>query len=615
MTRRLALATLLLALVAVPAIAADPLDGFDAYVASSMAAWETPGLSIAVVKDGEIVLAKGYGLRKKDGKATVDANTVFAAGSISKTFTSAAVAALIARDKMRWDDRVIDHLPSFRLYDPYMTREIRLRDLLSHRSGLPRGEMLWYYSNFDRKEILRRLRYLEPKSGFRSGFGYQNLMFVAAGEAVAAASGQRWDAFVTATFFKPLGMSATSTSIKALGANAATPHARVDGKIQPIAWLNVDNIAPAGGVNSSARDMAAWMSFHLAGGRIKGTPVLRDADVAEMRRPQTIIPVTDARRAAIPETLFRAYGLGWHLEDYRGVRIAYHGGRIDGMSSRLTLVPERQLGFAILTNRGRSSLPDALTYRLLDAYLGATNSTPPRDWSGDLLKMAEDHFDQRDDKRQRVLAQRVPDTKPSLPLENYAGTYDSELDGPLDVLFDKDALTLKRNAAAIATLSHFNYDTFLATFSSPALRDRLVTFELDKLGRVAALDLEFEDRFVATTPPLPNDLSIARQPDKAAGGLAGLWSGRWEGVQPTTLAVESVDGETAKVVYAWGPAPAWRVASGGWERHTATLSGNSLTFPAGGGATITYTLNPKSALDGVYSDGPRKRRATLTRMK
>ena len=594
-----------------PAQAADPLDGLDAYVAEAMRAWETPGLSIAVVEDGKVVLARGYGLRKLGGDAPVDADTVFAAGSISKTFTSATVAALIARDRMRWDDRVVDHLPDFRLSDPYVTREIRLRDLLSHRSGLPRGEMLWYYSTFDRKEIVRRLRYLEPESGFRSGFGYQNLMFVVAGEAVAAAAGMSWDDFVAETFLRPLGMDATSTSVTAFGGNAATPHARVDGKIWPIAWLNVDNIAPAGGINSSAGDLAKWMLFHLADGRTGDTPLLLSGDVAEMQTPQTVIQVTPARRARIPETLFRAYGLGWYLEDYRGVRLAYHGGRIDGMSSRLTLVPERKLGVAVLTNRGRSSLPDALTYRILDAYLGA----PPRDWSSDFVKRAEETLDRQHAKREDLLAQRVPDTRPSLPLDRYAGTYDSELYGPLDIQWDGASLRLWRNADAIASLGHFNYDTFLATFNSPALRDRLVTFELDKLGRVAALDLEYEARFVSTTPPLPNGLSIETPPAGGNGLVTGIWSGRWNGIQPTILAVERVDGATARVVYAWGPAPAWGVADGGWVRASATITDGSLAFAPSENIRITYDFASRTRLEASHTEGPRQRRATLRRIR
>ena len=613
MTRAIYLLAALACLFTLPARAAEsakPAAGFDRYVTQAMTAWQTPGLSIAVVKDGKVVMAKGFGVRRLGGDARVDAATVFATGSISKTFTAAAVAALIARDRMNWDDRVIDHLPGFRLFDPYVTREIRIRDLLCHRSGLPPGEMLWYYSNFDRREILRRLQYLEPVTGFRTRFGYQNLMFVVAGEAVAAAAGMSWDSFVAETFFRPLGMTSTSTSIDALGSDVATPHARVGGKYEPIPWLNVDNIAPAGGVNSSAADLAKWMLFRLANGVHGDDAILRPADVKEMRTPQTIIPVTESRRAAIPETLFRAYGLGWFLEDYRGVRLVYHGGRIDGMSSRLTLVPEKRLGIAILTNRGRSNLPDALTYRLLDAYLGA----PPRDWSADMLKLADDYNETRDEDRKAILAQRVPDTKPSLPLARYAGTFESTLYGPLDVTYDGKTLTLTRNADAIATLSHFNYDTFLATFPNPELRDRLVTFELDKLGHVAALELEYAGRFVADSPPLPNDLALTGEPKDAADSLLGLWSGRWNGVQPITVAVERIKGQTATIVYAWGRAPTWGVDEGGWKRLTARVAKDTLTASLPGGATASFSLRRDGSLRGHYRDGGRKRRTSLHRM-
>lgn len=609
MNRIVCLIPLALALLALPAGAAEPLDGFDAYVEKAMADWETPGLSVAIVRDGKVAMVKGYGFRTLGSSELIDPRTVFATGSISKTVTAAAVAALIARDRMGWDDRVIDHLPGFRLYDPYVTREIRIRDLLSHRSGLPPAEMLWYYSPFDRREILRRLQYLEPESGFRSGFGYQNLMFVAAGEAVAAAAGMSWDSFVATTFFRPLGMSDTSTSVAAIGGNTATPHARIDGEIQPIAWLNVDNIAPAGGINSSAADLAKWMQFQLADGADGEEALLRPADVEEMRTPQTIIRMTAAGREAHPHTSFRAYGLGWYVEDYRGQRIAYHSGRIDGMSSRLTLVPERRLGIAILTNRGRSSLPDALTYRLLDAYLGA----PPHDWSSEFLKRGMDPYEQREEDRRTLLAQRIAGTQPTLPPARYAGLYQSRLYGPLDVAFDGKALTLMRSAEVIARLSHFHYDTFLADFDNPALRDRLVRFEIDHRGQVAALELEFEGRFDATAPPLPNGLAPPGETDAASGKLLGIWSGRWNGVQPHSLVVERIENGVASVVYAWGPAPVWGVDEGGWQREQAPVKDNTLTAAMPGGGTATYRLQPNGTLFGQYQDGGRRRQSSMRR--
>lgn len=589
----------------------DPLAGIDRDIAAAITAWETPGLSIAVVKDGRTVFVKGFGVRRLGGPAAVDADTVFAAASITKTFTSAAVAALIARDRMRWDDRVIDHLPGFRVEDPYVTREMRLTDLLSHRSGIQRGEMLWFYSGFDRREIMKRLRYLKQVRGFRDGFGYQNLMFVAAGEAIGAAAGTTWDAYLREAFFEPLGMTSTGTSITALGENSASPHARVDGDVRPIDWLNADNIAAAGGINTSARDLATWMLMHLADGRHGETPVLRRADVERMRRPVTAIPISNARRAAFSETLFRAYGLGWYLEDYRGERIAYHSGRIDGMSSRLTLVPDRGLGIAILSNRGRSSLPDALTHTLLDAYLDA----PERDWSSAFLARSRAAAERREDRRRDVLDRKVPGTQPSLALAGYAGSYDSALYGPLEISVEGGALRFFRNADAVARLDHFNFDTFLATFDSPALRDRLVTFELDTLGRVAALDLEHEGRFVSTTPPLPHDLKIADAETPGERRLLGLWRGRWDDLQPVTLAVERVDGREAKVVTAWGPAPAWGIDEGGWDRYDAVVSQDRLSITLPGNASMQFDVTGPGSAEATYTDGPRRRTARLRRVK
>ncbi|MGD8809863.1 MAG: DUF3471 domain-containing protein, partial [Gammaproteobacteria bacterium] len=220
-------------------------------------------------------------------------------------------------------------------------------------------------------------------------------------------------------------------------------------------------------------------------------------------------------------------------------------------------------------------------------------------------------FDARTEKRADLLAQRVPDTQPSLPLERYTGSYDSDVYGRLDVSWNDTSLVMRRNAEAIATLTHFNYDTFLATFTSPALRDRLVTFELDKLGHVAALHLEYEARFAATTPPLPNDLAI--EDDESP--LAGVWSGRWNGVQPTTLAIEHVDGPMAQVVYAWGPAPAWGVDEGGWKRLTARVSGKTLSLSLASDIHVTYDFSFATYVGASYSDGPRQRRATLSRKR
>lgn len=614
--RRLSIAAgipLLAAIAAGPAPAAEPgpLQGLDAYVAGAMRAWETPGLAIAVVKDGKPFLVKGYGVRRLGGRDPVGPDTVFALASISKTFTTAALAMLVDGDRLRWDDRVVDRLPGFRLSDPWVTGEIRIRDLVSHRSGVARGEMLWYYSGFGRAEVMRRVRHLPFDAGFRERFGYQNLMFVAAGE-VAAAAGEPWDALLAKRLFGPLGMVHTSTSVRALPRNRAAPHARIDGKIQPIEWLNVDNIGPAGGINSTARDLSRWMRLLLNGGALDGKRLLSEARIREMHTPVTPVPIGPKRRARTPETNFRAYGLGWFLEDYRGRRLAYHGGRIDGMSARLVLLPEDRLGVAVLTNWGRSSLPAAVAYRVIDAYLGA----PARDWSAVLLAAAAEKEAARAAGDAEDAARRATGTRPAMPLQRYEGRYESEVFGTLAIRRDRNRLVLTRNAQAVADLEHWHFDTFRARFRSPALRDRFVTFMVDRQGQVTALEVAYNGVFRNMEPPLPPDLSIM-PPDKAspkrAAALSGVWTGRWSGVMAHTLAVERITGDHADIVYAWGPAPAWGVEEGGWRRLRARIGDGTLAAEPSETERAEYRLGKNGVLSATYRDGARRREASMHR--
>ena len=613
--RRIAYAVALLAGIAsAPALAAEPapLQGLDRYIVGAMRAWETPGLAIAVVRDGKPVLVKGYGVRRLGGRNPVGPDTVFAVASVTKTFTAAALAMLVDGDRLRWDDRVVDHLPGFRLSDAWVTGEIRIRDLIAHRSGVARGEMLWYYAGFDRAGVMRRLRHLPFESGFRERFGYQNLMFVAAGELAATVAGERWGAFLKKRLFAPLGMTSTSTSVSALPKTAATPHARVDGRVRPIEWLNVDNIGPAGGINSTARDLSRWMRLLLDGGALDGKRLLSEARIREMQTPVTPLPISPKGRARIPETNFRAYGLGWYLEDYRGKRLAYHAGRIDGMSARLVLLPEERLGVALLTNRGRSSLPAAAAYRIIDAYLGA----PARDWSAVLLTAKAENKAARAAGDAEDAARRAGGTRPSLPLARYRGRYESELFGGLTIRLDKDRLVLARNARAIADLEHWHFDTFRARFRSPALRDRFVTFTLDRNGHAAALEIAFNGVFRNMEPPLPPDLRVAqpaKSAPKRAAALSGIWTGRWSGVMAHTLVVERIDGDRADIVYAWGPAPPWGVTEGGWRRLQARIGDGTLAADLSETERVRYRVENTGSLSAHYRDGARLRKAAMKR--
>ena len=420
-----------------------PLAGLDDYVTKALKDWGVPGLAIAVIKDDRIVLAKGFGVRELGKPEPVDERTLFAIGSSSKAFTAAAIAMLVDEKKLKWDDAATQYLPGFQLYDPYATRELTVRDLLSHRVGLERGDQLWYATTFDREDILRRIRYLKPASSMRSRFGYQNIMFLAAGQVVRSVTGKEWDDFVRERIFVPLGMNDSGTSIR-----SACPDRRMSpprtpsstARSSPIPYRNIDNIAPAGSINSNALDMAQWVRLQLGNGTYAGKALISPAAVKEMATPQTVIRLEGQMATLYPEAHFLNYGLGWFLSDYRGRKLVEHGGAIDGMRALVAMIPEEKLGVVILTNLNGTILSMPLLYRIFDSYLGA----PARDWSAEMLKSMTALEEQARAAAAKVESERVSGTKPSLALDKYAGNYQSEMYGDATVAVDKGTLTLRR---------------------------------------------------------------------------------------------------------------------------------------------------------------------------
>jgi CubicO group peptidase (beta-lactamase class C family) len=467
--------------------AANPLDGLDDYVVKAMADWEVPGLAIAVVKDDAVVLAKGYGVRKLGETAAVDAGTLFAIGSTSKAYTAAALAILVDQGKLKWDDPATKHLPDFELYDPYVTRELTVRDLLCHRCGLARGDLLWYATTYDRGEVLRRIRYLKPSWSFRSHYGYQNIMYLAAGQIIPRVTGQSWDEFIKQQIFLPLGMKSACTSIKELAANAnvATPHAKIEDKVQPIAWRNIDNVGPAGSINASVSDMAQWVRLQLGEGQIDGKRVISAAAVKEMHAPQVVVRDEEGRNLFYPDAHFLNYGLGWFLHDYQGRKIIEHGGAIDGMRAHVALMPEEKAGLVILCNRGGTALMNPLMFHVFDRYLGRQG----RDWSTEALARVRELEKKAKDEKAKQEAERAKDTKPSLSLEKYAGNFADEMYGDAQVKVDNGKLVLERGPAIVADLEHWHYDTFRAKFRDPVIEPQLISFELDSSGKVKAIEL------------------------------------------------------------------------------------------------------------------------------
>jgi len=463
---------------------AEALGGLDAYIEGARQAWQVPGLSIAIVKDDKIIYSRGFGVREDGKPGKVDADTVFAIGSATKAFTSAALGMLVDEKKIEWDGAVHDYMPSFELHDPYVTRHATVRDLLSHRTGVVTNGGLWYGSGFDRQEIVRRLRFQTETLGFRNQFQYQNEMFIVAGEIVTTVSGTGFDQFVTRRIFEPLGMRRTSTSVTALKGltNVATPHALLDGKMIPVEYRMIDNVGGAGVINSSARDMAQWLRLQLGGGTFEGKRLIASTTLAEMHSGQ-IVP----RGGTDPLFKFSEYGLGWGVQEYRGQKIVQHSGAIDGMQSMVAMIPERKLGVVVLTNGLRTKLATAVELRVLDAFLGG----PATDHSA-VMKQESDDAVRIAREKAAATSGSVAAAPARLPLDRYVGTYSSDLLGRIAITLADGKLKLARPQAT-AVLNHDRNDMFKAQWDSPGQMSITgqtpVGFTFAPDGEIATLEL------------------------------------------------------------------------------------------------------------------------------
>jgi CubicO group peptidase (beta-lactamase class C family) len=465
-----------------------PLQGFDAYVTKAMQDWKVPGLAIAIVRNDSVVFAKGYGTRTMGTQQPVDEHTLFAIGSASKAFTATLVAMLVDEKKMRWDDAATTYLPALEMYDPYVARELTVRDLLTHRSGLARGDLMWYATDYDRDEILRRVRFLKPSWSMRARYGYQNIMYLAAGQAVAKVAGKSWDDVLRERIFQPLGMEESNSSTRPLAnlRNVATPHQDIDDTLRVIPWHNIDNIAPAGSINSSVSDMAKWLRFQLAEGKVAGKSLVAASALGETHSPQVVMPLSNDSRQINPYTHLASYGMGWVIQDYRGREIRQHGGNIDGMSALAAFVPEEKLGIVVLTNANGSPMPAISMYRALDAML----AQPARDWSAEYMKVRARGRERAKEAESKRLAQRASGTKPSLPIEKYAGVYADSLYGDVRITQNGGRLVAKYGTMFEGELEHWHYDTFRATWKARNMGRNFLTFALDTDGKIRGVEFD-----------------------------------------------------------------------------------------------------------------------------
>jgi CubicO group peptidase (beta-lactamase class C family) len=481
------------AFVAGPNSTSEIVKRLDKYFEKARRDWNVPGLAIAIIKDNEVVLAKGYGVTDVKSPKKVDENTLFAIASNSKSMTAASIGILVDEGKLSWDDPVTKYLPYFQLYDPFVTQQMTVRDLLCHRTGLKTfsGDLIWYGSTHSREEVIKRAKYLEPAHGFRANYGYSNIMFLAAGQIVEVVSGKTWDEFIKEHFFDPLGMARTNSSVTKLDGmkNVATPHNDVEGTNIPIGYVNWDNISPAGGINSSVTDWAQYINLQLHDGTLKEKKYFSKAVSDEMRQSHTAKHISAGSARLWPSKQFSAYGLGWDLFNYQGYKIVNHGGGYDGMISQTGMIPELGVGFVILTN-SISSLPYSLMFKVLDEF---TLAEDKKDWSQVFLEYKRSGDVRSKKAAEKAEEDRAKDTKPSLDLEAYLGTYSGEMYGNAEVNLEDGKLIVQFVPTPLfrGELSHWHYDTFQIKLTKvPSLPPGTCRFILDEEGKVEEMKID-----------------------------------------------------------------------------------------------------------------------------
>lgn len=459
----------------------------DAYVEKGLREWEIPGAAIAVATGDEILYARGYGVLEIGGEEPADERTVFAVASNTKLFTATALGLLVNEGKLEWESRPLDLVEGFEMHDDYATTHMTIRDLLCHRSGLGgnQGDIAAWGSDLTRREIIERLRYLEPVHGFRAGFGYSNSMFLVAGEAIPAVVDTSWDEFLETRIFAPLGMTRTTTSVEALEdmTNVARPHTMYDSAVVAHPYRNIDNYAPCGSINSTASDMIAWLQTQLNYGVRDGEQIIDSATIRETREPLISGGVGDWRAETFPHNHFSLYGLGVAIDDYRGRALYHHSGGSDGMLSKAGFMPEEDVAVVVLTNYDNQQFYDALFYYIWDRLLDA----PEKDYAAIYRERFLENRRKAKENEKTFAEERIESAPPTLDLDAYAGTYENDFIGEVVVeLNDAGALAIDVviHPALEATLEHRHYDVFLAPWKDRGYGRSVIVFALGDDGKV-----------------------------------------------------------------------------------------------------------------------------------
>ena len=470
----------------------ERLKEIDAYAGSVIATHKGPGMAIAIVKDDKVAFAKGYGTRELGKNEPVDENTVFAIASNTKAFTTAGLAMLVDDKKLSWDDKVSKYLPDFQMYDPWVTSELTVRNLVTHRVGLDTfsGDLLWYEATFSPEEVLGRVRYLKPVSSFRTRYGYQNLMFIAAGEIIEKVSGKPWCDFMKERIFTPLGMTRTTCSVKDLRNNAALPHNESGGSLRVLHRGNVDGAMAAAGLNSSVSDLSKWVRTQLGKGKFEGKQIFSEQQAWQMHQPYLTQQISEAAFKNNPTRHFSGVAMGWFVYDYHGRKVINHSGGLDGMLSYTVLIPEENVGFVVLTNSESAGF-GVMMSKIRDVFVNA----PKRDWSAEAVGQMNRNKTEAEEERKKVDAARAANTRPTLPASGYAGTYSDKLYGDIVIAEEGGKLVMRFGPSPnfVADLEHWHYDTFVIKWRPSVAYNfprGFVTFTIDKNGKTDELKID-----------------------------------------------------------------------------------------------------------------------------
>jgi CubicO group peptidase (beta-lactamase class C family) len=462
---------------------------FDKYVRQAVTDWHVPGLAIAVVKDGQVIFAKGYGLRELGKPGNVDTQTIFGIASTTKALTAACAAMLVDEGKLHWNDKVTDYLPDFQLYDPYVTRELTVSDLFLHDSGIGNTDYLWGTMNISSDEILHRMWLVKPQYGFRAGFVYQNIFYMAAGKVIEKASGMPWEAFIQKRIFTPLKMTRTVPVFsKSKGMpNQTAAHVKVDSTIIVIEKDMTDAIAPAGGVWSCVDDMAKWVNCMLDSSKYGNQRLLKPESWARLLKPQTFVSQEEFYPTArITKPHWITYGMGWFQQDYKGQKVDFHTGSLGGLVVINGMIVDKKIGVYVLANLDHAEVRHALMFKAFDYFaLGGD-----RDWSKEFQTLYSGLRAKGEKAEKDYETKRVMNTHPTLDMKSYAGTYTDPLYGSVVITATGDKLSLNINQFLSAEATCWNYDTFRGPYARKEYGKVTASFSIDELGKISTVTVD-----------------------------------------------------------------------------------------------------------------------------